>query len=177
VTPGRQVKTGPRCVKRHRAALLDAAERGHHVLVLEDGEVDHDEVVDVDPGVLLDVLIVHAAPSTVWFPYRLPSANASLILNWVGEDSCPSPIRQDGMFTHESRGIDITSAHCLSAGMWMTISVSDWSVVPVPNLPSMPAPCRVSDPMTTMFSACGCRLGGLLPSSPLMLAWSMLSLK
>ena len=30
------------------------------------------------------VLIVHAAPSAVRFPYRLPSANASLILNWAG---------------------------------------------------------------------------------------------
>jgi hypothetical protein len=92
-------------------------------------------------------LIVHAAPSTVWFPYRLPSANASLILNWVGEDSRPSSIVQAGMFTQESRGIDITSAYFLSAGMWMTISVSDWSVVrPVPNAPSMPAPTRVSAP-------------------------------
>ena len=87
------------------------------------------------------VLIVHATPSAVWLPSRLPIANASLILNWVGADIWPSPISQAGMFTHESRGIDMTSAHCLSAGMWMIISVSDWSVtrpLPYPDALAMP---------------------------------------
>ena len=45
------------------------------------------------------VLTVQATPSLVWFPSRFPIANASLILNWVGEDSWPSPISQAGMFT------------------------------------------------------------------------------
>ena len=77
----------------------------------------------------------------MWLPSRLPIANASLILNWVGEDVWPLPISQAGMFTHESRGIDITSAHCRSAGMWMTISVSDWSVTrPVPYAALSPSP-------------------------------------
>ena len=56
-------------------------------------------------------------------------ANASLILKVCGNDRWPLPILQDGMLTHESRGIDITSAHCRSAGMWTMIRVSDWSVV------------------------------------------------
>ena len=37
--------------------------------------------------------------------------NASLILKVVAEDIWPLPIRQDGMLTQESRGIDMTSAH------------------------------------------------------------------
>jgi hypothetical protein len=37
------------------------------------------------------------------------------------------------MFTQESRGIDMASAHFLSAGMCTIISVSDWSPTrPVP---------------------------------------------
>ena len=80
------------------------------------------------------------------------------------------------MFTHESRGIDITSAHCRSAGMWMTISVSDWSVTrPVPYEGLRPS--RESEPMTMMFSACGCVFTGWAPSRPLMSSCWMFALK
>ncbi len=72
---------------------------------------------------------MQATPSLVWFPSRFPIAKASLILNCVGDDVCPLPMTQDGMFTQESRGMDMTSAHFRSAGMWMIISVSDWPVV------------------------------------------------
>ena len=58
---------------------------------------------------------VQATPRSVWLPSRFPRANASLILNVVGDDIWPLPILQAGMFTHESRGIDITSAHFRSA--------------------------------------------------------------
>ena len=86
------------------------------------------------------VFTVQATPSAVWLPSRLPMANASLILYWVGADSWPSPISQAGMFTQESRGIDMTSAHFLSAGMWMIIRVSDWSVTsPLPY--ALLSPC------------------------------------
>jgi hypothetical protein len=54
VMPGRQVQAGQRVVDRGRVALRHPAERGDHVL--EPGEVHHDEVIDVDPGVLLDRL-------------------------------------------------------------------------------------------------------------------------
>ena len=62
------------------------------------------------------VFSVQAIPRSTWLPYRFPRANASLILNVVGEDIWPLPILQAGMFTHESRGMDITSAHFRSAG-------------------------------------------------------------
>ena len=71
------------------------------------------------------VLIVHATPRSVWLPSRLPRAKASLILNVVGADVWPLPIWQAGMFTQESRGIDITLTHFRSAAMCMIISVSD----------------------------------------------------
>ncbi len=45
------------------------------------------------------VFTVQATPSAVWFPSRLPIANASLILNCCGADIWPSPISQAGMFT------------------------------------------------------------------------------
>ena len=64
------------------------------------------------------------------------------------------PILQAGMSTQESRGIDMTSAHFRSAGMWTIIVVSDWSVTsPVPK--PLPCPLRVSEPRMRMFSACG----------------------
>ena len=81
------------------------------------------------------VLIVQATPSTVWLPSMLPIANASLILNECGDDCCPLPIWQDGMLTHESRGIDITDAHWRSAAMCTISSVSDWSVLSSCTLP------------------------------------------
>ena len=106
----------------------------------------------------------------------MPIANASLILDWVGADVWPSPISQAGMFTHESRGIDITSAHCRSAGMWMTISVSDWSVTrPVPY--DAFSPSRESEPITMMFSACGWVFTGCAPSRPVMSSCWMFALK
>src|SRR5258707_9492118 len=120
--------------------------------------------------------MVHAAPVAVWFPYKFPIANASLILNWVGDDIGPLPIVQDGMGTQESRGMDMTSAHCRLAGMWMIMSVSDWSVTrPDASRPAWP--CRLSEPMTAMFSACGCRSGGWRPSRGLTLACLMLPLR
>ena len=80
------------------------------------------------------------------------------------------------MFTQESRGIDMTSAHFLSAGMWMIISVSDWSVTsPLPY--ALLSPCRESDPMTMMFSACGCVFTGWAPSRPRMSSCCMFALK
>ena len=80
------------------------------------------------------------------------------------------------MFTQESRGIDITSAHFLSAGMWMIISVSDWSVTrPLPY--ALLSPCRESDPRTMMFSACGCRFTGWAPSRPRMSSCCRFALK
>ena len=81
-------------------------------------------------------------------------------MNWVGEDILPLPIMQDGMFTHESRGIDITSAHCLSAGMCTSIIVSDLSVL---STASPGVPSRESESTTRMFSACGCRSGDWVP--------------
>ena len=122
------------------------------------------------------VLIVQAMPSAVWLPSRLPIANASLILNWVGADIWPSPILHAGMFTQESRGMDMTSAHFLSAGIWMIISVSDWSVTrPLPY--ALLSPWRESEPITMMFSACGCRSTGCAPSSPRMSSCCRLALK
>ena len=116
------------------------------------------------------VLIVHATPRSVWLPSRLPRAKASLILNVVGADVWPLPILQAGMFTQESRGIDITLTHFRSAATCMIISVSDWSVLrfwPKPR----PWPLRVSEPMIMMFSARGWVSTGWLPSSPEMLSW------
>jgi hypothetical protein len=86
-------------------------------------------------------------------------------LYWVGDDICPLPILQAGMFTHESRGIDITLTHFRSAAMCMIISVSDWSVVRSCPKP-LPWSCRVSEPMIMMFSACGCVSTGWVPRSP-----------
>ena len=84
------------------------------------------------------VLIVQATPRSVWLPSRLPRAKASLILKVVGEDIWPLPISHAGMFTHESRGIDITSTHFRSAAMCMIINVSDWSVTRFCPKPRMP---------------------------------------
>jgi hypothetical protein len=81
---------------------------------------------------------------------------ASLILKVMGEDIRPLPIRQAGMFTQESRGIDTMSAHLRSAAMWTIINVSEWSVFIVVGLPyRQPCPVRVSEPRTMMFSAWG----------------------
>ena len=112
------------------------------------------------------VLIEQATPRLALFPSRLPMANASLILNVCGEDIWPLPILQAGMLTYESRGIDITSAHCRLAGICTIIMVSDWSVVRFRPYRAL-RPNLLSEPITRMFSAWGCRSTGWLPSSPL----------
>src|SRR5690242_21046911 len=73
------------------------------------------------------VLMTHAVPSAVLFPYRLPIVNASLILKLCAEASWLLPIRQAGMFTHESRGMDITSAHFRFAATCTISRVSERS--------------------------------------------------
>src|SRR5579875_298708 len=113
------------------------------------------------------VLTVQATPSAVLFPSRFPMAKASLILNCRGAAIWPLPISQEGMLTQESRGMDMTSAHCRFAAMCTIIVVSDWSVVRFrPN--AALSPNRLSEPISRMFSAFGCRSTGWLPSSPLM---------
>ena len=74
---------------------------------------------------LSTVSMTHAVPSVVLFPYRLPIVNASLILNVCAEACWPLPIRQAGMFTHESRGMDTTSAHLRLSAMCTISSVSE----------------------------------------------------
>jgi hypothetical protein len=63
-----------------------------------------------------------------------------LILKVVGEDVWPLPILHAGMFTHESRGIDMTSTYFRSAAICMDhqrVGLIGGQVPPV----ALPTPC------------------------------------
>src|SRR5690606_30065021 len=114
------------------------------------------------------VRIVHAAAAPRP-PLSAPVEKAVLnIASYCGAVSLPSGIRQEGIVTSVSRGIETTSTRSRSAEMWTIIVVSD-RCPPSGVLPkdALMSPARVSEPSTTRLRSSPAELSmGSCSSSP-----------